>query len=138
MSILLSRADFYETSTKRFLVNINMTFSGPEIVIEHGSYCCKAGFACDNHPVSIFRTVVGRPKDIQGFYGKTLYDVYIGEEALAREDYNIFSPIVKGRIVHWDNMERIWHHIFYKELKVAPEERAVIVTVDSRTTMKEK
>lgn len=55
-----------------------MAFEKPVIVIDNGSYMIKAGFACDNHPVSMFRTVVGRPKHLQGSYGREYYDVYIG------------------------------------------------------------
>lgn len=55
----------------------------PAVIIDNGSYCIKAGFSCDNHPVAIFRTVVGRPTDIVGRYGRPgrQYEVYIGDEA---------------------------------------------------------
>ncbi|XP_075991170.1 uncharacterized protein LOC142986537 [Anticarsia gemmatalis] len=115
-----------------------MPFSKPGVVIDLGSYCCKAGFACDNHPVSIFRTVVGRPKNRVGFYGKVPYDVFIGDEAESHDDYELYSPVVHGKIVHWENMERVWHHVFYKELKVAPEERAVILASASKTSIEDK
>lgn len=58
---------------------LNMSFEKPVVVIDNGSYNIKAGFACDNHPVSIFRTVVGRPSYLRGSYGRDYYDVYIGE-----------------------------------------------------------
>ncbi|XP_013189188.2 uncharacterized protein LOC106133880 [Amyelois transitella] len=116
-----------------------MVFEKPVVIIDNGSYMLKAGFACDNHPVSMFRTVVGRPKYLMGSYGKEPYDVFIGDEAIARiEDYELNSPVVNGRIVHWDNMERVWHHVLYRELKVAPEDRGVILCCNVNTSMKEK
>ncbi|XP_004932787.1 uncharacterized protein LOC101742910 [Bombyx mori] len=116
-----------------------MSFEKPAVVIDNGSYNIKAGFACDNHPVSIFRTVVGRPDYLHGSYGRQSYDVYIGDDAVSKiEDLELNKPVEKGRIVHWDNMERIWHHVFYKELKVAPEDRAVVLACTTTSPMEEK
>ncbi|CAG4977653.1 unnamed protein product [Colias eurytheme] len=116
-----------------------MAFEKPVVVLDHGSYTMKAGFACDNHPVSMFRTLVGRPNYLKGTYGREYYDVFIGDEAEARiDDLELCSPVVNGQIVHWDNMERIWHHVFYRELKAAPEDRSVMMACDNCSTMEEK
>ncbi|XP_066302298.1 actin, non-muscle 6.2-like isoform X2 [Branchiostoma lanceolatum] len=37
-------------------------------------------------------------------------------------------PIEHGIVTNWDDMEKIWHHTFYNELLVAPDEHPVLLT----------
>ena len=54
---------------------------------------------------------------------------YIGDEAQAhRGVLCLRHPMEHGIVTNWDDMEKIWHHTFYNELRVAPEEQAILLT----------
>jgi len=37
-------------------------------------------------------------------------------------------PIEHGIVTNWDDMEKVWHHTFYNELRVTPDEYPVLLT----------
>jgi len=99
------------------------------IVCDNGSGMVKAGFAGDDAPRSVFPSIVGRPKNAAAMMGTAKKDCYIGDDAQAKRGICLIKyPIEHGIITNWDDMEKIWHHTFFNELRVAPEDHPVLLT----------
>ena len=99
------------------------------VCIDNGSGMIKAGLAGDDAPRSVFSTVVGRPK-VQGLMvGLDQKEVYVGSEALQKRGVlKMDHPIEHGIVRDWDDMEKVWHHTLYNELRVAPDEHPILLT----------
>eukprot|EP01083_Nonionella_stella_P052994 140398_1 len=101
------------------------------VVIDNGGHTIKAGFAGDDAPRAVFPTIVGRPRieATASMPGMGLKHSYVGDEAQCKRGVlNLHSPIENGIVSNWDDMEQVWHHTYYNELRAAPEEHAVLVT----------
>ncbi|EFC39590.1 hypothetical protein NAEGRDRAFT_60876 [Naegleria gruberi] len=94
------------------------------LVIDNGSGMCKAGFSGDDAPRVVFPSIIGQPKHLS-----EMSEFYVGDEAQSKRGLlNLRNPINQGIVNNWDDMERIWFHTFYNELRVAPEEYPILMS----------
>jgi len=56
-------------------------------------------------------------------------DTYVGSDVHGNEQFlNIRAPISGNEVLSWDDVEVIWHHIFYSKLKIDPVEHPMVLT----------
>ncbi|KAF9421675.1 hypothetical protein HW555_002356 [Spodoptera exigua] len=103
------------------------------VVFDAGSQTFKAGFSGEPSPRAMVPNVVGR------FRREGLVDgiplVYCGAEAIKNRGIsNLVYPVKEGLVEDWDEMEKLWHHVFYKGLHVPPESSKVMHSVNPLTS----
>jgi actin-related protein len=109
------------------------------VVIDNGSGSIKVGISGDDCPRALFPTVVGKPKIPGIFVGMDQKDTYVGMEANIKvKDLNLSYPVQRGLITDWNDMEKIWHHCYFTEMRIPPEDNPVFMTEPSLNPRKSR
>ena len=104
------------------------------VVLDNGSGMMKGGFVTDDGPRALFPNLVGRPRHQGVMVGMGQKEAYVGDDALAKHGIlNLQYPVRHGLVHSFDDMEKVWRHMFHNELRIAPEEHSVIMTESPMT-----
>ena len=108
------------------------------IVIDNGESTIKAGFNGENAPRVAIPTVIGNSKNNLINILEENEKFYVGNEALLNSScLNLDYPIKNSKL-NAAQMEKIWSHVFYNELKVKPENHNVFITESLFNSNKER
>lgn len=101
-----------------------------------GSTFVKLGLAGEDRPRCTFPAVVGRI--IRHGHNLPHRQYVVGDEAQARHHLphfvQLIRPVERGRLAwqpsnaHWNDVEGLWHHALYNELRMAPEEQPMLLS----------
>ncbi|CAH8453962.1 unnamed protein product [Schistosoma margrebowiei] len=96
-------------------------------VIGNESGMCKAGLTGNDAPRAVLASINGRTRHQIVIVGMDEKDSHVGDDARSkRVILTLKYQIEHGIVTKWGDIEKIWYHIFYKELRVATEKRRVL------------
>jgi len=100
------------------------------IIFDNGTGSIKSGYIGENVPRANYKNLVGRPKVKE----VGMCDTYVAEFVKPERD-NVTSPIVRGVISNFEDIETVWYHGYYNELREDPGEHPIILTESLWNTM---
>jgi actin-related protein len=98
------------------------------VVIGNNSRMLHAGYGGEDVPRTVFPCVVGSYRFSATYVNGLQVTYCVGDDCYRRHGRpTINHPVKDGIITNWDEMEKIWHHTFYNELRIDPTEQPVLL-----------
>ena len=105
-----------------------LDFEQSKLIVDGGSLMTKGSRPTKKSPYLV-PTIVGRSKDIESMMGTGKKENYVGDEAVSKRALlNLSYPMMKGRIRKFDEMELIWEHLFYNEIRLDPSQHCLMMS----------
>ncbi|KAG5484055.1 hypothetical protein LSCM1_05909 [Leishmania martiniquensis] len=103
--------------------------SNAAVVLDCGSFHSRAGFGGEKGPRLDVPTLVGYPRHRGIAMAAGMNEQEVGEEALRKQGiFDVHHPIRDGFINDWGDVEKLWSHLFFNELRVSPETHCFLLT----------
>ncbi|NXJ66292.1 ACL7A protein, partial [Rostratula benghalensis] len=106
------------------------------VVIDVGTGYFKCGFAGDPWPSHVVSSTVGRPVGMAECSQK---ESFVGQDLQnSSTPLPPTSPVRHGVVVDWNHVQDILEYIFRTEMKIQPEDHAVLASVPPLCTIADK
>lgn len=98
------------------------------IVVDVGQSCVKAGYAGDDIPAAIFPSTLGKfSPGTEYFENHDLFD--------DNNNNNNNTPINRGEVKDWDQMEKLWQRIMDKINMISPDSASVLIIENNKNNV---
>ncbi|KAM6035569.1 actin-like protein 7A [Theristicus caerulescens] len=106
------------------------------VVVDIGTGYFKCGFAGDPWPSCIVSSTVGKPTRETGSNQK---ETFVGRELQnSSVPLTLIEPVRRGVVVDWNGVQDTLERIFQMEMKIQPEDHAVLVSVPPLCSITDK
>uniref|UniRef100_A0A8B9PDH4 Actin like 7A n=1 Tax=Apteryx owenii TaxID=8824 RepID=A0A8B9PDH4_APTOW len=99
------------------------------VIIDIGTGYSKCGFAGDPWPSHVISSTVGKPIQKTAKTGDKQKETFVGRDLQNTSvPLELINPLRHGIVVDWNCVQDTWEYIFHTEMKIQPEDHAVLVS----------
>lgn len=113
--------------------------STPIVVIDNGSYRLRAGYPDEPQPRVNCPSLVGLPRNKGVALATGAEEYAVGQAAVEKRGLlHTERPLSGGTVTNWEQLEKLWSHVIYKQLRLTPENHCFVLTQNARASNEEK